>query len=466
MILTLDVSGPQAGKLGAGNHKVFHAAGGTIGRLPDNHWVLPDPHVSGRHAVVRYVSGVFYVEDTSTNGVFINSLENRLARGQPYALKSGDRIFIEPFEIQASITSGSTGATLSPATNPFETESIGAASAASDPFAPDHPVGRNVALTPRPPLQPLPPEMESQLVPGDEVDPLNLLGFSGQRASAPNVPRAADLARGSLLNEPYQAPDLVSAARPPAPAAYETLIPEDYDPLITDSRPITPPVTPVVRKNANERLPERPVAVDAPRRNDGDVGLAAVLAGAGLADVPVTPELARSFGQILRVVVSGVMDVLQARQQTKEEFRMGMTRFKPADNNPLKFSANVDDALHNLLIKRNAAYLGPVEAFEDAFADLRNHQMATLAGVRVAFEAMLAEFDPDRLQETFDREGKTASLLPMPGRLRYWTRYRERFGEMLRDADTSFRELFGDEFAKAYEEQLKRLKAQSRERQR
>ena len=76
---------------------------------------------------------------------------------------------------------------------------------------------------------------------------------------------------------------------------------------------------------------------------------------------------------------------------------MEMTHFRPADNNPLKFSANVDDALHNLLVKRNAAYLGPVEAFEDAFDDLRDHQLAMLAGMRVAFDSMLAEFDPDRL---------------------------------------------------------------------
>ena len=51
-------------------------------------------------------------------------------------------------------------------------------------------------------------------------------------------------------------------------------------------------------------------------------------------------------------------------------------------------------------MKRNPPYLGPVDAFEDAFDDVRNHQMAMLAGVRVAFEAMLAEFDPDRLQES------------------------------------------------------------------
>ena len=78
---------------------------------------------------------------------------------------------------------------------------------------------------------------------------------------------------------------------------------------------------------------------------------------------------------------------------------MRMTQFRPADNNPLKFSANVDDALHNLLVKRNAAYLQPVDAFEDAFDDLRYHQLAMLAGMRVAFESMLAQFDPDRLRE-------------------------------------------------------------------
>ena len=194
----------------------------------------------------------------------------------------------------------------------------------------------------------------------------------------------------------------------------------------------------------------------------GSSDLAAVLAGAGLENVPVTPELARSFGHILRVVVSGVMDVLQTRQRIKSEFRMDMTMFKPADNNPLKFSANVDDALHNLLVKRNPAYLGPVDAFEDAFDDVRNHQMAMLAGVRVAFESMLAMFDPDRLQEEFDSQMKKGSLLSVGGRLRYWDLYRDKIHDMVRDPEKSFRELFGDEFAKAYEEQLRRLKAQGR----
>ena len=173
----------------------------------------------------------------------------------------------------------------------------------------------------------------------------------------------------------------------------------------------------------------------------------------------VTPELARNFGQILRVVVSGVMDVMRSRQQIKDEFRMHMTRFRPAENNPLKFSADVDDALHNLLVKKNPAYLGPVEAFEEAFADLRNHQIAMLAGMRVAFKSMLAEFDADRLQKEFD--GRPSKGL-LPAKLRYWDLYRERSHEIVNDPEASFRRLFGEEFAQAYEEQLKQLKAQER----
>src|SRR4029453_1012234 len=116
-----------------------------------------------------------------------------------------------------------------------------------------------------------------------------------------------------------------------------------------------PAFPPISAARAFSGAPNPAPVPNAATADTGDVvgasDLADMLAGAGLERALVTPELARSFGEILRVVVSGVMDVLQARQQIKEEFRMRMTHFRPADNNPLKFSANVDDALHNLLVK-------------------------------------------------------------------------------------------------------------------
>ncbi|HKE83729.1 MAG TPA: type VI secretion system-associated FHA domain protein TagH [Vicinamibacterales bacterium] len=469
MILTLEVTGPQEGAPRADIRKVFEAAGGTIGRLPDNDWVLPDPYVSSRHARIRFQNGAFLIEDTSTNGVFINSPDNRLVRGQPYTLKSGDRIFIEPYEIRASITAPPMAAA-----DPFGLE---------DPFTASAPSPRTPDASPF--VGDLIPGSED--LPSGEVDPLSLLGFDGNKQAPPNVPRAADLARDSVLRDYYKPPVVPIEPEPAPPAsASSSLIPDDYDPLASSAvHPLAPrpaPVAPRPAAPAPRSAPDpsravrpSPAASPAPRVEPApprrrqapaasggiEAALAEVLKGAGVEGAVVTPELAQHFGEILRVVVAGVMDVLQARQRIKDEFRMRVTTFKTSQNNPLKFSANVEDALHNLLVKRNPAYLGPVESFEDAFDDIRNHQMAMLAGVRVAFEAMLSEFNPERLQEEFDRLGKGSI---MPGKLRYWDLYRDKFSDMVSDAEASFRELFGEEFAKAYEEQLERLKAQGRER--
>ena len=48
----------------------FPAVGGTIGRGPDNDWVLPDDsrYVSSRHAVIDFQGGAYYLVDTSRNG--------------------------------------------------------------------------------------------------------------------------------------------------------------------------------------------------------------------------------------------------------------------------------------------------------------------------------------------------------------------------------------------------------------
>jgi len=264
------------------------------------------------------------------------------------------------------------------------------------------------------------------------------------------------------------APPGVGAGARPGPAPAPTARPAAPISQVPSARPAAPiPQAPSARPTAP--IPQAsagPQATDttAERRalGSGDLDFAAMLAAAGVESARVTPELAQQFGQILRVVVAGLMDVLRARERIKDEFRMRMTTFKAADNNPLKFSANVEDALHNLLVKRNAAYLGPVEAFEDAFQDLRNHQMAILAGMRVAYDSMLAEFEPGRLQGEFDRQVKGGSFLSGSAKSKYWELYRNRFHDMVKDADTSFRNLFGDEFAKAYEEQLARLKTLNR----
>jgi type VI secretion system FHA domain protein len=496
MTLTLEVNPPQASTLGNASRRVFSAQGGTIGRASSCDWVLSHRKASGRHASITFQDSVFYIVDhQSANGVFINSI--RVVPGRRYALKDGDRLLIEPYEMEVSITGGRAEEAgrpyEAPAYIPRGQDGLFEPSESADPFAPAVRTPSPVAPSPTPR-----PNKAGEAIPLEELDPLKLLEGKPKPARPRQAPSAKDLDSAPAMSGHYQ-PPAVPTPPPvtPSPATAPrgaVLIPADYDPLQDDfdepfpvstpppravvpelpvppAPPPTPPpaapsVTPA-RPPTGVQVPSATVPVTPtppPVADPSDPGLVAVLAGAGLERAPVTLEFARSFGQIFRVVVSGVMDVLRARQQIKDEFRMRLTQFRTADNNPLKFSANVDDALHNLLVKRNAAYLEPVEAFEDAFDDLRDHQMAMLAGMRVAFEATLAEFNADNLQQEFDRQLKGSALLGVTARLRYWQLYRDRHEAMVKDPESTFRRLFGEEFAKAYEEQLKRLKAERRAR--
>lgn len=398
MILTLEVVGPQAEDLGAGSRKVFDSIGGTIGRLPDNDWVFPDPYVSGRHALIRYLNGKFFVEDTSTNGVFINSTDNRLARDQSYQLKTGDTIYIDAYRIQVVLEK--------PAANQKQHD---------DPFellkarAREDRSNRTVAMTPA----------------AAQDDRTEAMGRVADEASVEWIGINVDDAPATTL-APAPQPAKRSA---PAPVRSAPAVPAQD---VASARSGAVPVT------------------------DAEL-LRGMLTAAGIRNVEPTPELAQTLGAVLRVAVGGLMDVLRGRERMKDDMRVRGTTFKPQDNNPLKFSANVDDAFHNMLVKQNAAYLAPPAAFEDALHDVRDHQAAMVAAMRLTFEGMLAQFDPDRLQEDFDRQMKKGAILGVPAKLRYWDLFRDKYAELAKDGDASFRALFAEEFAKAYEEQLAAL---------
>ncbi len=83
----------------------FAGAGATIGRNPDNDWVLPDErrYLSGRHAIIDYQGGAWYLVDTSRNGVFVNGADTPVGRGHPQRLFDGDRLRIGTYEIAVEI---------------------------------------------------------------------------------------------------------------------------------------------------------------------------------------------------------------------------------------------------------------------------------------------------------------------------------------------------------------------------
>jgi len=174
-----------------------------------------------------------------------------------------------------------------------------------------------------------------------------------------------------------------------------------------------------------------------------------------LSDAEIT-QINQIVGEVVREMVSGLMQVLGSRSSIKNEFRMNVTTIQPVENNPLKFSANVDDALENMFIKQGNAYKKPVEAVKESFEGIAEHQVAILAGIRAAFKGVIERFDPKQLEQRFSKHKKTG-IIPASQKAKNWDSYLEYYEELAGDIDNSFQYLFGDEFVQAYEEQLQQL---------
>jgi predicted component of type VI protein secretion system len=333
--LVLEVAGPQGHSLGEARRKVFDGMGGRIGRAPDCDWVLSNRYISRHHATVSYVDGAFRIASVGESGVAINDVVAKLPRLEPRVLASGDRLYIDEYEITVSI----------------------AAAARED-------------------------DSNSE---------------TAQREVATAIHRSA------------------AAVAP------------------------------------SELVPERPQLAA------GAFDVSVFLRAAGLDPQSFPPEMAPILGQIVRLVAQGMIDVLGARAQFRSQFHLPLTRVRASQNNPLKFAPTAEDALTAMFHTRVRGYMLPVEAFDDAFDDIRFHLLATLAGMRAGLESLLKRLDPKRLQQLSDRR-YAGFLAGFGAKRRYWDRYVDLFEEMAGNADAVFQQTYGEEFSSAYEQQLEELK--------
>jgi type VI secretion system protein ImpI len=438
--LILAVMGHHAAQFGSHSQKAFEGRDGSIGRSEDCDWVLSASGVSRVHAMIRCLNGIYFIEDRSTNGMLLNGVP--LIKGEPSALKQGDRLQIDTFEVSVNLQAPMAAA-------PVETFA-----------ASPRPAGtRAPAVDPLDAFADL--GLGSSLSAGASHDDGLILGASSQSG--------ADLDPLSFLDAPYASP-----APAPAPAASWNHTPsmEDYfHPPITEGQRQAQPLPENWDLTMGDFAPKAPpaaVAAPAPPASAPAPTPAAAPLVDPFAAAPAPSHLppAQAAGgvlspdmqQMLGIVVDGVMDVLRARAEIKNTFRLPVTIIQRSENNPLKFAPTAEEALQKIMAPPNAAFLSGPAAFDDAFDDIRCHQMAMLAGVRAAFESLLAHFGPDRLEQEVDGSKRSA----FGGKARYWEKYRENFEGLIKNPDDCFRRLFGDEFARAYEEQLARLKSARR----
>ncbi|MEM7279447.1 MAG: type VI secretion system-associated FHA domain protein TagH, partial [Pseudomonadota bacterium] len=150
--------------------------------------------------------------------------------------------------------------------------------------------------------------------------------------------------------------------------------------------------------------------------------------------------------------IIGTMDLLQTRASLKNAFRLEQTTMQPGANNPLKFSANVDDAIRNLLAGKSRQFAPTVETVRDACQDLKIHEEAVTAGAKTAFDEFVDRLDPEELETRFDASLKRGSVFSTGKKGKYWDMYAELYKVMSERSSGQFPHTFSEDFARAYDE--------------
>jgi type VI secretion system protein len=436
----------------------FDQVGGTIGRAANNDWVLPDPeqHLSKRHCQIDYRDGRYLITDTSSNGVFVNGGTQPLGPHKPYMLCDGDRLVLGDFIVEARIASVA-DSLITPQLR-IDTR-IDPFAAQDDPFGlsrwedtPSRPAGYS---------EPTPTTGPRRFDEDSDDDFWGPINRDNERAPLPDH---LPLERESIRI---------------APAVEETplvapLIPDDWDksPLIDpppipslrmngrsapDSETVEPPPEP----SSGARETAEPLPIDEAAMTDAGL-LAAFLEGAGIGRLDLSDqdprEVMRRAGEITRVAIEGLREVLVARAKLKEELRLTQTVIKVSGNNPVKFSLGVNETLAALLGPQQPGYMRAVPAVRQGFKDLKSHEMATLAAFQAALAKLFQDFDPERLKQRLDRPSVLESIVPGLRKAGYWELYEALYRKIAQEMAEDLQGMFGREFARAYEDQVQKLR--------
>ena len=428
MTLRLRIVSDHRRLLGDRSSIVFTVDGGTIGRSADNDWVLPDPlrYVSAHHARVEYRDGHFFLEDLSTNGVFVNDDDRPLAKALPagHMLKTGDIVRMGDYQIVAGVetegeqtSSGDSGAGAVP-TSIHALKTLGRAHAQTD-------IGAMLNL-----------------------DDLLVLDTS------PNPTLHPVNAYGQAIGQiPVPAPTRTVA---PAPAAVPVPVPV----------PVVPPAP-----SAEEEAIERRIArlakaagrdpksgASAPALYDVHSGLQAFCRGAGVEVERLPPDaqtrLLHLAGQLFREALVGLKDLDRSRNDTRNRFRIDLPT-DPDDPRPSLARSTVEDLVIDLFSQHESRRLDAVGWLREAIAEGKTHEIAAAKATRAAFVEFLDRLDPAELEARFERaarRGKARSA----DKAQYWELFTTFYRNLIEMPADHLPHTFVEAFAAAYKEAVKK----------
>lgn len=193
-----------------------------------------------------------------------------------------------------------------------------------------------------------------------------------------------------------------------------------------------------------------------------DALLQAFLNGAGIPAATITsgltPELMELLGKLLATSLQGAIELNALRTLVKREVKAELTMVVLRNNNPLKFFPDSQTVLTQMLRKKMPGFMGPLEAIEDAYEDLRAHQIGVVAGTRTAMQTMLKRLSPVNFEKQLADPTFFDSLQPAKRKAEMWAMYVAQFDKISVEAKDDFKTLFGKDFLIAYEKEVDRFK--------
>jgi len=392
-----------------------------IGRDTHLDWTLPDPTrtISGKHCEVRYRDGGYWLYDVSTNGTFLEGSDGRLKA--PHQLRDGDRLTIGHYIIAVALE-GEALAQQEPAARTLQAAPYHELWNDMADAAP--PVDRN-SLKPPSSNAPVRPDFLDWAV---DVPEAGEAGFVPAPARpAPSMPDELDWASGPKRQPPPPdpGPAVPSPRRPvwvssepsgpwgAASAETASIAPAPAERPFADEAPTPPPGRPQPAENAA-------AAPDFAQR---------VAQAAGIPDHALAQDPER-LGMLIRLVIENMRQLLNARLQAKRVARVSnQTMIQALDNNPLKFAPTTEDALRIMFGPPSASYLDANRALEEAFVDIKEHQVRTYSAMQQALKMLLDDLDPQAIEEA------AGSGMLSSRKSRAWDTYSERWKAKTRGQD-------------------------------
>lgn len=372
--------------------KRFSNENQLLGRSEQCDWQLPDPDrvISSKHAEIVKKDNAYWLKDISTNGVFVNNSTQPLGKENPSKLNDGDVLRIGDYEIAVKLVSQNND---KPEPVTHSTDSVNSFSENTELAS------ASISPMPTEPAAPAPAPEPS-------------LSF-GSLASSLAEPGSAD----SHVDMPK------STGADGIPTEWNWGNKE-------------------LAKEEASKPQAKPELVEA------------LLEGLGMqkqfTDKAPDAALMKELGNLTRIMLERLLDLLHMRAEQKQKLRVQQTTFRRQENNPLKFSATAQDALESLIIRRHNSFLGPQEAIEEAFADIRHHEQALMAAVEKVVVSLL-ETDAVVEDSALDK-------MPVIGKARAFERWQRQQDHLKHEYGDAERMMRSDLFVDAYENAIRTLK--------